>query len=43
MYLANDDGRVGGVGRKWPARKAGAEPEAAAQTGEHNPVRVDEQ
>ena len=37
MHLADDDGRAVGRGRKWPAGKAGAEPQPPAHTGEPDP------
>ena len=42
VYLADDDGRTLGRGRKWPARKAGAEPQPDVHPGEPDPAGADE-
>ena len=42
VYLADDDGRPLGRGRKWPARKAGAEPQPDVHPGEPDPAGADE-
>ena len=43
MDLADDDGRTVGRGRKWPARKAGAESQSDAHPGEPDPGCADEE